>query len=110
MADIIFFGRVPRSPWVRLYCLTIKQHASRRLMRRGRRHSNASCRDSGCIAHCLTRSIGRLGAAVGLLIYWMIIRSAMDELAPFFEPLGYRLVAGEWQNPDDPVWKLTEDT
>ena len=47
---------------------------------------------------------------MGLLIYWMIIRSAMDELAALFEPLGYRLVDGEWTKPDDPVWKLTEDT
>lgn len=46
-----------------------------------------------------------IGFAAGFLTCWMIARSAVDELAAVFEPIGYKLVDGEWTKPGDPEWK-----
>jgi len=42
------------------------------------------------------------GFVAGFLTCWIIARSAALELAALFEPLGYKLVDGEWTRPDDP--------
>ncbi len=37
-----------------------------------------------------------VGYTAGFLTCWMIARSRMDEVADCFEPLGWKLEAGEW--------------
>ena len=46
------------------------------------------------------------GFAAGVLTCMAIARTELVELAALFEPLGYKLVDGEWTKPTDPSWKL----
>jgi hypothetical protein len=55
-----------------------------------------------------------IGFAAGFLTCWQLakpeidelitLKSGISELATLFEPLGYKLVDGEWTKPDDPAW------
>jgi len=49
-----------------------------------------------------------VGFAAGVLTCWMIARSAINDLAALFEPIGYKLVNGVWTRPTDPTWKLSD--
>jgi hypothetical protein len=57
-----------------------------------------------------------VGFAAGFMACWYLakpeidelitLKSDVSELATLFEPLGYKLVDGEWTRPADPAWKL----
>jgi hypothetical protein len=46
-----------------------------------------------------------IGITIGFLICWALARSEMEKLAVLFEPIGYKLVDGQWTKLDDPTWK-----
>jgi hypothetical protein len=58
-----------------------------------------------------------VGFAAGFMACWHLakpeidelatLKSGVSELATLFEPLGYKLVDGEWTKPNDPSWKLS---
>jgi hypothetical protein len=60
-----------------------------------------------------------IGFAAGFLTCWKLaipviddldtLKSGVSELATVFEPLGYKLVGGEWTKPADPTWKLESE-